>query len=36
MFSDSVCAVMQTQKVFYYSETANLNKQFPECSGGQS
>lgn len=26
MFSDSVCAVMQTQKVFYYSETANLNK----------
>lgn len=25
MFSDSVCAVMQTQKV-YYSETANLNK----------
>lgn len=36
MFSDSVCAVMQTQNVFYHSETENLNKQFPECSGGQS
>lgn len=33
MFSDSVCAVMQTQKVFYHSETENL-KQFPECSWG--
>lgn len=37
MFSDSVCAVMQIQKVFHYSETENLNKpNFLNLVGEQS
>lgn len=33
MFSDSVCAVMQIQKVFYYSETENLKPSFLNVVG---